>query len=146
MPEEAIRDGGAPAGGTEARRRPLSPHLQVYRPQITSVLSITHRVTGVALAFGTVLLVTWLVVLAAGSEPRYIAFGAFLRGPVGLALLLGWSWALFYHLANGIRHLFWDAGLGFELPRARATGVAVVVASLLLTVAFWVLAYGRAGS
>jgi succinate dehydrogenase / fumarate reductase cytochrome b subunit len=137
MPEEAIRDGGAPAGGTEARRRPLSPHLQVYRPQITSVLSITHRVTGVALAFGTVLLVTWLVVLAAGSEPRYIAFGAFLRGPVGLALLLGWSWALFYHLANGIRHLFWDAGIGLGMDAATRSGWLVVLVSLALTALAW---------
>jgi succinate dehydrogenase / fumarate reductase cytochrome b subunit len=126
-------------------KRPLSPHLGVYRWQISNSLSILHRATGVMLALGGAALALWLVAIAAGPD-AYLALLAWFGSPLGLLLLAGWSFCFFYHLANGIRHLFWDAGLGFELPRARATGVAVVVASLLLTVAFWVLAYGRAGS
>jgi succinate dehydrogenase / fumarate reductase cytochrome b subunit len=126
-------------------KRPLSPHLGVYRWQISNSLSILHRATGVMLALGGAALALWLVAIAAGPD-AYLALLAWFGSPLGLLLLAGWSFCFFYHRANGIRHLFWDAGLGFELPRARATGVAVVVASLLLTVAFWVLAYGRAGS
>ena len=148
MPEEAVRDSGAGAGNgvAAARARPLSPHLQVYRPQITTVLSITHRLTGVALAFGSLLLVAWLVVLAAGSETRYTEFNAFLRGPIGLLLMLGWTWALFFHLANGIRHLFWDAGLGFELAATTRSGWAVVIASVGLTLLAWVVGFAVLGA
>ena len=147
MPEEAVRDSGTRAGNGAAamRARPLSPHLQVYRPQITSVLSITHRLTGVALAFGSVLLVWWLVVLAAGSETRYIEVNALLRGPIGLVLMLGWTWALFFHLANGVRHLFWDAGLGFDLATTTRSGWAVVIASLALTALSWILGFAVLG-
>ena len=148
MPEEAVRDSGAGAGNgvAAARTRPLSPHLQIYRLQITSVLSITHRLTGGALAFGSVLLVAWLVVLAAGSETRYIEFNAFLRGPIGLLLMLGWTWALFFHLANGIRHLFWDAGLGFDLATTTRSGWAVVIASVALTLLAWVAGFAVLGA
>lgn len=124
--------------------RPLSPHLQVYRPQLTSVLSITHRATGVALAVGTLLLVWWLVAAASGPE-HFAAAQAFLGTVVGKALLLGWTVALFYHLANGIRHLFWDAGWGFELRTAYASGWAVVFATLVLTAAAWALGLGLVG-
>ena len=120
--------------------RPLSPHLQVYRPQLTSVLSIMHRMTGVALAFGTLLLIYWIAAAAAGPE----AFGQAqtLTGSIiGRLLLFGWTFALFYHLCNGIRHLFWDAGWGFELPVVYRTGWAVVVGSLTLTLAAWGLGY-----
>ena len=116
--------------------RPLSPHLQVYRPQLTSVLSITHRATGVALAVGTLVLVWWLVAAATGPEQFAVAQG-FLGSWLGLLLLLGWSWSLFYHLCNGIRHLFWDAGKGFELKAAYASGWAVVLGSVALTVVAW---------
>src|SRR5262245_10637653 len=147
MPEEAVRDSGTRAGSGAAamRARPLSPHLQVYRPQITSVLSITHRLTGIALALGSVLLVWWLVVLAAGSEARYIEFNAFVRSPVGLVLMLGWTWALFFHLANGVRHLFWDAGLGFALATTTRSGWAAVIASLALTGLAWILGFAVLG-
>lgn len=116
--------------------RPLSPHLQVYRPQLTSVLSITHRATGVALAVGTLVLVWWLVAAASGPEQFETAQG-FLGSWFGKLLLLGWTVALFYHLANGIRHLFWDAGLGFELKTAYASGWAVLAATVLLTALAW---------
>jgi succinate dehydrogenase / fumarate reductase, cytochrome b subunit len=116
--------------------RPLSPHLQVYKPQITSVLSILHRITGVALAVGTLLLTWWLIAAAAGPEAFSTAQG-FIGSWIGLLLLFGWSWALFYHLCNGIRHLCWDIGLGYELPAVRASGWVVVVASLILTAGAW---------
>lgn len=116
--------------------RPLSPHLQVYRPQITSVLSILHRITGVALAAGALLLVYWLAAAAAGPE-WFAAAQACIGSALGRLVLLGFSWALFYHLASGIRHLFWDAGLGFELATARVTGWLVVAASFVLTALAW---------
>ncbi len=118
--------------------RPLSPHLQIYRPQITSVLSITHRMTGVALAVGTLLLVWWLAAAALG-EAAYARVGAFIDSPIGLLLLFGWSLALFYHLGNGIRHLFWDAGRGFDLPTAEKSGYAVIAFALAATLVAWVV-------
>lgn len=115
--------------------RPLSPHLQIYKPQLTSVLSITHRATGVALSAGAVFLVIWLAA-AAGPE-RYAMVNAFLGSWLGMLLLIGWTWALFYHLCNGIRHLAWDVGWGFELPQLYASGWAVVVGSVAMTVIAW---------
>lgn len=127
------------------RPRPLSPHLQVYRLQWTMVLSITHRITGVGLAFGAILLVWWLIALASG--PEYFALvQQYLGSWVGRLLLLGCTWAAFYHLCNGIRHLCWDAGWGLELPAARNSGAIAVVFSVLLTLVAWAIAYGaRAG-
>ena len=117
-------------------KRPLSPHLQVYRPQLTSTLSIFHRITGVALFAGMALLVTWLLAAGAGPGPFAVAQG-FLGSWLGMVVLLGFSFALFYHLCNGVRHLVWDAGWGFELPQVYASGWAVVVVSVLLTGAAW---------
>ncbi|HKF74289.1 MAG TPA: succinate dehydrogenase, cytochrome b556 subunit [Stellaceae bacterium] len=117
--------------------RPLSPHLQVYRWQITMVLSISHRATGLALSVGTLLLAWWLVALATGPQAFAVAQG-FLGSWLGKLLLLGWTFSLFFHLANGIRHLFWDAGYGFENKTTTATGWAVVLASAALTVIAWV--------
>lgn len=122
-----------------ASNRPLSPHLQVYKPQLTSVLSITHRATGVALAIGLLLLVYWLFALAAGPE-SFAGARALLGSWVGQIVLLGFSFALFYHLCNGIRHLFWDAGFGFELDSAYASGWAVVAASAVMTALAWIIA------
>lgn len=117
--------------------RPLSPHLQIYRWQITSVLSILHRLTGLALSVGTLLLVWWLVALASGPD-AFATAQAFVGSWLGRLLLLGWSFSLFFHLANGIRHLFWDAGYGFEIKTTTASGWAVVVTSVALTVIAWV--------
>jgi succinate dehydrogenase cytochrome b subunit len=116
--------------------RPLSPHLMVYRWQLTMVLSIVHRATGVALAVGTLLLITALLALAAGPE-AYANVQALCASKLGMLFLFGWSWALCYHLCNGIRHLAWDTGWGFEIPRVYLTGWAVVVVSVLMTVAIW---------
>ena len=117
--------------------RPLSPHLQIYRWQITSFLSILHRFTGLALSLGTLLLVWWLAALASGPD-AFATAQAFVGSWLGRLLLLGWSFSLFFHLANGIRHLFWDAGYGFEIKTTTASGWAVVVASVALTVIAWV--------
>jgi len=119
-------------------QRPLSPHLQVYRPQITSVSSILHRVTGVALSVGTILLVWWLVAAASGAS----AFGTvqgFMASPIGLLLLFGWTAALFYHFFAGIRHLVWDAGYGFDKPTYHTTGYAVFAATAAATVLVWII-------
>lgn len=126
------------------QNRPLSPHLQVYRPQLTSVLSILHRFTGVALVAGSVLLVYWLAAAAAGAgayETAQILIGSW----IGRLLLFGWTFALFYHLCNGIRHLFWDIGMGFELADAYRSGWLVVIATVALTLGSWVLGYAVMG-
>ncbi len=128
-----------------ARDRPLSPHLQVYRLQLTSVLSITHRMTGVALAAGMLLLVYWLVAVAAG-EAAYDTAQGLIGSLLGRLLLFGWSVALFFHLCNGIRHLLWDAGFLLELPEIYRSGWAVVVASLALTLISWAAGYAAMGS
>jgi len=127
-----------------SRERPLSPHLQVYRPQITSVLSILHRITGAALAAGTLLLVYWLAAIAGGPD-TYDAAQSVVGSIIGRTLLFGWSWALFYHLANGIRHLFWDAGVGFELKTVKISGWAAVILSFALTLASWIAGYALRG-
>ena len=125
--------------------RPLSPHLQVYRPQITSVLSIAHRATGIVLAAGLLLLLWWLAAAAAGPDAfgtAQAAAGSFL----GRLFLFGWTFALFYHLCNGIRHLFWDMGRGFELGTVSMTGWLAVGSAAVLTVLSWVLAYASMGA
>lgn len=116
--------------------RPLSPHLQVYRPQLTTVLSITHRATGVFLSLGSVFLAAWLISAAMGDD-AFDCVNGMANAWYGQLLLLGWSYALFYHLCNGVRHLFWDAGLGLELKTTYATGYAVLVVSVLLTAVAW---------
>ncbi len=115
--------------------RPLSPHLQVYRPQMTSVLSILHRATGVALSAGVVVLVYWLVALASGSA-AYDAAAAILGSGWLKICYAGWSFCFFYHLANGIRHLAWDIGLGFEMNQINASGWLVLIVASVATAAF----------
>jgi succinate dehydrogenase / fumarate reductase cytochrome b subunit len=116
--------------------RPLSPHVQIYRPQLTSVLSITHRLTGVALSAGSLLIVAWLIAGAAGPT-AYDDLLGFMRSWIGLLLLLAWTFSIFFHLCNGLRHLFWDAGRGFELRTIYASGWSVVMVSVILTIGLW---------
>ena len=125
--------------------RPLSPHLQVYRPQLTSLASIRHRLTGLFLAFGLLYLACWLWVAASGAE-SFERLQSFNAGFLGRLLLFLWSGAFFYHLLNGIRHLFWDAGFGFELKNVYRSGFAVIFGTLILTLAAWVYAYQRMGA
>ncbi|MEL3888666.1 succinate dehydrogenase, cytochrome b556 subunit [Ferrovibrio sp. MS7] len=120
--------------------RPLSPHLQVYRLPITAITSILHRITGVGLGLGTLLLAWWLVAAAAG--PNYFALvQAVLGSWLGRLIILGFTWALFYHLCNGIRHLAWDLGHGFEKAVAGRSAWIVIIASVALTLLAWILAY-----
>ncbi|MEM6640773.1 MAG: succinate dehydrogenase, cytochrome b556 subunit [Pseudomonadota bacterium] len=123
------------------RPRPLSPHLQVYRPQITSVTSITHRATGLLLAAGFVLLTYWLLALATGPE-AYLNANAFFASWIGRALVGGVVFSFFYHLCNGIRHLAWDTGRGLEIEVARRTGWFVIWGGIVMTVVFYLLVFG----
>jgi succinate dehydrogenase / fumarate reductase cytochrome b subunit len=118
------------------RPRPLSPHLQIYKFQLTAVLSITHRFTGLGLVAGLFVLAWWLIAAASGPS-SFATINAILGSWFGRLCLLGWTVALFYHLANGIRHLFWDMGYGFDLPSAYASGYAVLGATAVLTLAAW---------
>jgi succinate dehydrogenase / fumarate reductase cytochrome b subunit len=131
---EALMVGRTSDGKTV--RRPLSPHLQIYKPQLTTALSIFHRLTGVALSVGTLLLVWWLVA-AASSDAAYASASGFMRSPIGYLLLFGWTVALWYHFCSGIRHLVWDAGFGFELPQVHASGKAVLLGTVALTMLTW---------
>lgn len=119
--------------------RPLSPHLSVYRWPITMGLSILHRITGVAMSAGLVVFAWWLIAAAQGAE-AYGVFIGLMDSMPGRLLLIGWSYAFFYHLANGIRHLFWDAGIGFEKRQADLSSWVVIVVSVVMTLALWLLA------
>ncbi len=121
--------------------RPLSPHLQVYKPQMTSVLSILHRITGIGLTAALPVLVWWLVALSQGAEP-YNAVMDCLKSPIGKLFLMGWAWALSYHLCAGIRHLLWDAGWGFELKQVYASAKIMLGATALLTLLLWIAILG----
>jgi succinate dehydrogenase / fumarate reductase cytochrome b subunit len=114
--------------------RPLSPHLQIYKPQLTSMLSISHRLTGLALGVGTLFLVWWLVAAASG-DAAFATAQAFFGSWLGLLLLFGWTFSFFFHLCNGVRHLMWDTGYGLDLRTAYMTGWAVLAASGVLTLA-----------
>ncbi len=123
--------------------RPLSPHLQIYRWQIGNTLSILHRFTGIALAGGFVALTYWLVALAGGAEPFARAMHL-LATPPGVLGAVGVSFAFFYHLLNGVRHLCWDAGLGFERRQRHASGWAAVAGAALSTAALWLYVWHSA--
>ena len=130
-----------PSGNPPATpARPLSPHLQVYRWQWTMALSILHRATGLFLSLGAVYLVLWLVSIAAGPD-AYAHLRSFNASIIGRLLLLAWTASLFYHLCNGLRHLAWDAGWGFDLKTAYASAWLVIVGTAVLTVVSWVAAY-----
>ncbi len=116
--------------------RPLSPHLSIYRWPISMTLSILHRVTGIALSAGLVVLTIWLLALSIGA-PAFSQVTALLGSIAGRLLLMGFSFAFFFHLCNGIRHLFWDVGKGFEMRRVIASAWSVVVASSALTIWLW---------
>jgi succinate dehydrogenase / fumarate reductase, cytochrome b subunit len=124
--------------------RPLSPHIGIYRWQITMVMSILHRLTGVWLSIGTLALIYWLIAIVSGPD-TYIAAQALFGSWLGQALLWTWTFSLFYHLCNGIRHLFWDIGRGFEIRTFYITGYCVWLISLALTVFAIMIAYMHGG-
>ena len=115
---------------------PLSPHLTIYRWQITMVLSILHRATGVFMSIGLLLLTCWLLSLASGQQ-AYDNLAVYMHSWYGKAILIAFTFSLYLHLCNGIRHLFWDVGLGFQIPTFHKSGYAVVIATLLLTGVTW---------
>ena len=129
---------------SKGKQRPLSPHLQIYSPLINMMMSIVHRITGGALYFGTLLLAWWLI--AAATGPDYFAFVSGLFGsPIGLLVLLGYTWALLHHMLGGIRHLIWDTGRGFDLGTVNTLSWGSLIGSLALTVLVWAWALATRG-
>ena len=125
---------------TKAPARPLSPHLQIYRPMLTMMMSIVHRITGAALYFGTLLLAWWLI--AAASGPERLREGAVVHGDaIGRLILFGYTWALIHHMLGGIRHLIWDTGRGFGPAEREWLTLATLVGSIGLTILLWVVGY-----
>ena len=124
-----------------ATQRPLSPHLQVYRWQITATMSILHRTTGIGLVLGALALAWFLVMLAMGPEPGARAM-ACVGSPVGLFFAFAFSLCLVYHLFNGLRHLLWDIGHGYDIPTVYKTGWTVVVLTVVVTAALWFYVMG----
>ena len=123
------------------RERPLSPHLQVYSPMLTMMMSIVHRITGAALYFGTFLVVWWLI--AAASGPAYFDLvNGFFSSWFGRLVLFGYTWAAIHHMLGGIKHLFWDTGRGFELETVERNARLTIGGSIALTILLWVIAYG----
>ncbi len=116
--------------------RPLSPHISIYRWPITMVLSILHRISGIALSVGFVVLATWLFDAASGPE-AYAVFMSVMDSVVGKLMLIAWSFAFFYHLSNGARHMLWDTGRGLEKSQANLSSWLVLIATVALTAVFW---------
>jgi succinate dehydrogenase / fumarate reductase cytochrome b subunit len=122
------------------RARPLSPHMQVWRWHLTMLTSILHRATGVALYGGALILAGWAIALASGPA-NYLFFMTLLGSPLGRVVMFGLTLSIFYHLANGIRHLVWDAGAGLDIKTANLTGAAVIAFSVAATVVVWLIAF-----
>ncbi|MQT13259.1 succinate dehydrogenase, cytochrome b556 subunit [Segnochrobactrum spirostomi] len=130
----------AKAATPKVVERPLSPHLQIYRPMLTMMMSIVHRVTGGALYFGTLLLAAWLIAAAAGPHAFDVVnaiYGSFL----GRLVLFGYTWALIHHMLGGIRHLIWDSGRGFEPAEREWLARANIIGSIALTIVLWIIGY-----
>ena len=126
-------------------KRPLSPHLQIYKPMLTTMMSITHRITGAALYVGTLLVAWWLSAAAAG--PEYFDFvNGIANSVIGRLVIFLYTWALIHHMLGGIRHFIWDTGRGFELPTVELLARATIIGSLTLTLVVWVIAYAVRGA
>ena len=141
---ERLRPSDPEASQPHRAARPLSPHLQIYRRQLTSVLSILHRLTGIVLGIGAVALVLWLVAAACGGD-AFACAQALAGSIVGRLLLFGFTLCVVYHLLNGIRHLVWDSGHGLELDAVYLSGRLVVAGTVILTVAIWIAGYAAQG-
>ena len=122
-------------------RNPLSPHIQIYRWHVSSLLSITHRISGVKNLLALILIFFWLLVLSFG-ENNYELFLLGINSFLGKFILIGFTWSMSFHLLSGIRHLVWDLGYGFEIKTANISGVIVIISSLALTIIFWLTARG----
>ena len=121
--------------------RPLSPHLQIYRPMLSMMMSIFHRLTGIALSFGMILLVAWLVA-AASSDAYFNMMNNVFSHWLGLIVMVGFTWALMHHLLGGLRHFIWDTGNGYELNRVEWMVRANIIGSIILTIVIWVIGFG----
>ena len=122
-------------------KNPLSPHLQIYRWHISSLLSITHRISGIINLIALILIFFWLIVLSFG-ESNYELLLLIINSFFGKFILIGFTWSMSFHLLSGIRHLIWDLGYGFEIKTANISGIIVIVFSLALTILFWLFARG----
>ena len=122
-------------------KNPLSPHLQIYKWHISSLLSITHRISGVINLLALILIFFWLIFLSLG-ENNYQSFLLIINSFIGKFILIGFTWSMSFHLLSGIRHLAWDLGYGFEIKTANVSGIIVIISSLVLTILFWLLARG----
>ena len=122
-------------------KNPLSPHLQIYRWHISSLLSITHRISGVINLLALILIFFWLIALSFG-ESNYESFLLIINSFFGKFILIGFSWSMSFHLLSGLRHLVWDLGYGFEIKTANVSGIIVIIFSLALTIIFWLFARG----
>ena len=122
-------------------KNPLSPHLQIYRWHISSLLSITHRISGIINLLGLILIFFWVLVLSLG-ESNYELFLLLINSFFGKFFLIGLTWSMSFHILSGIRHLVWDLGYGFEIKTANISGIIVIIFSLMLTVIFWLLGRG----
>ena len=122
-------------------QNPLSPHLQIYRWHISSLLSITHRISGVINLLALILIFFWLIALILG-EVNYESFLLTINSFFGKFILIGFTWSMCFHILSGIRHLVWDLGYGFEIKTANISGIIVIISSLVLTIIFWLLAKG----
>ena len=130
------------AGSTRAR--PLSPHLQIYRPMLTMMMSIVHRITGAALYFGTLLLAWWLVAAAAGPN-AYANVEWFMATLIGKLILFGYTWALIHHMLGGVRHLIWDTLHGFSPAEREMLTLATLIGSVTLTLLIWAVGFLAVG-
>ena len=122
-------------------KNPLSPHLQIYRWHISSLISITHRISGVINLLALILIFFWLIILSFG-ESNYESFLLIINSFFGKFVLIGFTWSMIFHLLSGIRHLAWDLGYGFEIKTANISGIVVIIFSLVLTIVFWLFARG----
>jgi len=122
-------------------KNPLSPHLQIYRWHISSLLSITHRISGVINLLALILIFFWLIFLSSG-ENNYESFLLIINSFIGKFILIGFTWSMSFHALSGIRHLVWDLGYGFEIKTANITGIIVIISSLILTIIFWLFGRG----
>jgi succinate dehydrogenase / fumarate reductase cytochrome b subunit len=128
----------------QAVERPLSPHLSIYRPQINMVMSIVHRITGAALYVGTLLLAAWLVAAAMG-ESQFRLVSSLFAHPLGILVLVGYTWALAHHMLGGMRHLLWDTGRGLQIQQVNALSWLTLIGSLAVTAAIWAGVLMRTG-
>ena len=128
------------ASPPKPRPRPLSPHLEIYRPTLTMAMSIVHRISGVGLYIG-VLLLAWFLIALSSDATTFSIFSRFIHSFIGQLLLLGFTWALFHHMLGGVRHALWDAGIGLDHPLRERLAQATLIGGIALTIITWIIGY-----